>query len=1169
MYRFYSFVVLLILTVLVHGQSLPVLPGLSINGNNFTYNASDGVVSGIIRIPSGSGPFPTILISHGKGGTASNFSDQHAAILVNWGFICIGPSYTHQGANVNPSDNEGYCPENSRRARRCMEILAATPGADMTRLALFGHSMGSFVTAGVAGELAMQVKAACISAGGSSGTTNSSLASPATQEVQGISAPFLMFHGTADTTVVPSQSINLQNILNGNSVPNKRLLYQEINHDIVNSNVKRADIHAIMHSWFTQHGVLAFANNSAPGINVTNAVTVNHSSASAPIPITLADKETAASSLTLSAFTTDDMRLPNSAIVFAGSGSNRTMTFTPPTGQTGIVEVALVVSDGQLSTAIFMQVTIGNPPIPVNFRPEVSWIPDQRTTPGAAVNNIAFTVNDVETSAASLTVTATSSNPTLLPVSGISFGGSGANRTVSLTPASAQSGVSSITLTVSDGAQSCATAFTITAANVVGGNTIPTISSIAPEVIASGTIFGPALFVIKDNEQAENALTVSSSSSNTTLVPAANIILTGTTYGRTVTVTPVSGQSGRATITLTVSDGTNTSSSAFVLDVVSGNTFPSITSLPGLVNVALGSTPSLVNFTIADTESATSDLRITATSSNPTLLPNVNIYLGGSGASRTVTLTPASGETGAATVTLLLRDADLTRRAELLFIVTDGTSAAAQFSRPRGLFVLDSGSATNYTTNFGKAISLRDANIRSHSFVDGFTLRVAWNDVESSTTLGAYDFFIIQNALNKLPVGQKLSLIIVPSEPDYIATTTGVEQWNDAGTPRATPWDPYLQQRRHALLAAMGSVVTNGIELRNDPRLDLLDPYLPGGFTGVRDPNSLPLRNIIGYTRQKMLHAVQTELRALQDEFPGKFIQIGFWPITDLENANYGGVAAAEWIRLQLLAQFNGISRPRVGFFMENLAAKRSGPFLDPFSATPVTSFGSALFNSRDATWNGFQMLGSWTRPFNDGHVTNTTYGTPNDAIEFAFNAYRAEYHELYIGDIDNAAFQPALQRWHDFYSTAATTNAGSDEDGDDLPFSWEQMHGLSPILPNDLKDDTDRDGLPLLLEFALNQSPNSISTAALPSMSISTNPSDGLRYMHYQFLRRSDAPQLNYIVEVSDDLVHWQSGFLSTQEIGATPTSDGVTQLVNVRILPALPASNSRKYARLRVTIN
>lgn len=1160
------------------------LPGLTITGNTFTYNASDGVVSGIIRIPSGSGPFPAVLISHGKGGTAANFSAQHAANLVSWGFVCIGPSYTHEGSNVNTSDNEGYCPENSRRARRSIEILAATPGVDISRLALFGHSMGSYLNGGLAGEIPAQIKAVLLSAGGTSGTTTTTFAAPATQEVQGITAPMLMFHGSADTTVSPSQSVSLQTILQSNGVPTKRLFYQGVPHAIIDANYKQADLYAVTRAWFTTHGVLTSPTNTAPTINAPASVTVTAGVASAPIAITLGDAQTAAALLTLQAFSTDtdiaastqppvaaySGRLNNSGLVLGGSGANRTLTITSTAGVTGTVEVPLVVNDGQLAAVTYLQVTIqAASQGAVNFRPEVSWIADQRTTLGVAVSNIAFTVSDVETVAASLTVTAASSNTTLLPVSGITFGGSGSNRTVSLAPASVQSGVATITLTVSDGVKTSATAFTLTVANAVGGNTAPTISALASDTISVGSVFGPAVFIIKDTEQAENTLTVTSASSNTTLVPLSGIALTGTTYGRTVQVTPASGQSGRATITLTCSDGTNTSSTAFVLDVIASNTAPAFTSVPRLVTMNLGDTTQPIAFTISDAETSLSDLRVTATSSNTSLLPNANLALSGSGANRTLTATPASGQTGAATITLAVNDGDHVRRTQVLFVVLDPNASAAQFSRPRGVFCLDSGGVTNYTTTFGKAISLRDANIRSHAFVDGFTLRVAWSDVESDTTPGSYDFFIIQNALNKLPVGQKLSLIIVPNEPTYIAATSGVETWSDAGLTRATPWDPYLRQRRHALLAAMGSASTGGVSLRNDARLLMLDPYLPGGFTGIRDPNSTPLRNLPNYTRQKLLEAVQDELRTLQNEFPGKFVQIGFWPQTDNENTSYGGVGAADWIRQQLLAEFNGVTRPRIGFFMENLAAKRNGPLLDPYSATPVTGFATQEYAGRDATWNGFQMLGSWTRPFNDGHVTNTLYGTAGDALEFAFNTYRAEYHEVYIGDIDNTAMQPLLQSWHDFYASAATTSGSSDEDHDGLPLAWEQQFGLSQTVANSATDDSDHDGVPLLLEYAFNQSPAAMSNGGMPTSTIATNAGDGLAYLHYFCLRRTDAPQLTYMVEVSDDLGIWNSGPGYTQEISATATGDGVTQLVTVRVLPAITSASPKRFVRLRVLVN
>lgn len=1150
------------------------LPGFAMTGaNTWSYDPGDGgtVITGILRVPSGSGPFPAVLISHGKGGSANGFSLPHAGILVGWGLVCIGPDYTHAGSAVNTPDNEGYCPENSRRARACLTILQSLGTVDMTRVAAFGHSMGSFLSGGLLGEIPSSFRAACLSAGGTAGLSDPSFASPSVQEVDGITAPVLMFHGTADTTVFPSQSVNLQNILASHAVANRRLLYQGIGHDIVSPSVKRADIHAIMRAWFTAHGVLAFSGDTAPTISAAPAVTVTSGSASAPLAVTVGDGQTSANSLTVTAFTTDDARLPNSALALGGSGTARTLVITPPAGQTGPVEVALVVNDGLLSSVTYLQVTIENPAAAMNHRPGISWIADQRATPGAAIAPLAFTVTDAETAPAALTVTAESSNPTLLPPANITLTSGSASRTATVTPAGGQTGSCTVTLTVSDGVKSSATSFTVTVASSVAGNTAPVIQGIANETIVAGSAYGPWPLVIKDTESAEATLTLSAASSNPTLVPTVNIVFGGQNWGRTVTVTPASGQAGRSIITLAVSDGVNVTSTSFVLDVVMGNTPPAITALPTTHTPTLGSAPQAVAFEVGDAETPTGDLRVTASSSNTALVPSANVAFGGTGGLRTLVITPVSGQTGAATITLAVSDGDIIRTAQLLYAVVDPAGAAALFSRPRGVFILDSGNTPTYTTSFGSTIALRDANIRNLPFVDGFTLRAAWTDLESATTPGSYDFFIIENALNKLPAGQRLSLIIVPGEPAYIAATPGVETWVDDTTTRAKPWDPYLRERRRALLAAMSQHLVGGVPLGGHPRLDTLDPYLPGGFTGIRDPNSTPLRNIAGYTRQKFLEAVQDELRALQDSFPGKFVQLGFWPITDHENAAYGGATAWEWLRQQLLAEFDGLTRPRVGFFMENLAAKRNGPASDPYSSTPVTGFASALYASKDTTWNGFQMLGSWTRPFNDGHVTNTLNGTPNDAMEAAFNTYRAEYHEIYVGDIDTAAFQPALQRWHDFYASAATTNPNSDEDGDGLPLWWEQAHGLLATRsdgPDGATGDPESDGLGNLLEFALNLDPFAPDIAGQPVPELAINPADNQRYLTFTYARRTDAPWLSYAIEVSENLNAWNVGSGMTEEVGVPiPAGDGVSEFVTVRVLPALGPGNAVRFARLQVS--
>ncbi len=98
-----------------------------------------------------------------------------------------------------------------------------------------------------------------------------------------------------------------------------------------------------------------------------------------------------------------------------------------------------------------------------NTPPTITSLVNQTTsgvTPTTAQN---FTVGDTETAAASLTVTATSSNTTLIPNSNIVLGGSGANRNVVVTAASGQTGTATITLTVNDGTGRTATStFTVT-----------------------------------------------------------------------------------------------------------------------------------------------------------------------------------------------------------------------------------------------------------------------------------------------------------------------------------------------------------------------------------------------------------------------------------------------------------------------------------------------------------------------------------------------------------------------------------------------------------------------------------------------------------------------------------------------------------------------------------
>ncbi len=88
--------------------------------------------------------------------------------------------------------------------------------------------------------------------------------------------------------------------------------------------------------------------------------------------------------------------------------------------------------------------------LPGESGPIISDVPDRTINENGTTGPIGFTVSDAETPDRSLTVTKHSSNPTIVPLDDIVLGGSGANRTVTVTPLPNQNGPVTITLTVTD-----------------------------------------------------------------------------------------------------------------------------------------------------------------------------------------------------------------------------------------------------------------------------------------------------------------------------------------------------------------------------------------------------------------------------------------------------------------------------------------------------------------------------------------------------------------------------------------------------------------------------------------------------------------------------------------------------------------------------------------------
>ncbi|HWX21792.1 MAG TPA: Ig-like domain-containing protein [Candidatus Binatia bacterium] len=220
---------------------------------------------------------------------------------------------------------------------------------------------------------------------------------------------------------------------------------------------------------------------------------------------------------------------------------------------------------GGSGTIRFDMVTVSGSFIPgANTPPGISGIKDQTLRVGRATFPLDFFVWDTEDPGTSLTVNAVSSNPMVIPESGIVFGGSGVNRTVTIT-AGNQPGTAALTLYVIDpGGKSNSTTFSVT---VLPLNTAPVISRPSWTNTIANTPTRPIAFNISDLETSAQNLRLSGSSGNPALVPDSNIVFGGSGSNRTVTLTPASGQTGVAPITLTVSDGASTSSCVFPLMV--------------------------------------------------------------------------------------------------------------------------------------------------------------------------------------------------------------------------------------------------------------------------------------------------------------------------------------------------------------------------------------------------------------------------------------------------------------------------------------------------------------------------------------------------------------------------------------------------------------------------
>ena len=267
----------------------------------------------------------------------------------------------------------------------------------------------------------------------------------------------------------------------------------------------------------------------------------------------------------------------NQVIARANLGN---LTFVPNSNFHGATSFKYNASDGTnfAATNANVNITVTS----VNDAPTILDIPNKTINEDGTTGVIPFTVFDVDNDAATLTVSATSSNTALVPVANIIFGGSGTNRTVRVTPVADGFGTATITVTVSDGSLNASDSFVLTVNSV---NDVPSFTLGADQVVAfnagaqSVTGFATNISPGPANESGQTVAFIVTNTNNALFVTQPTISANGT-----LSYNSAANKSGSATVTVKIKDnggtangGVDTSAAqSFTITVTAGNQPPSV-----------------------------------------------------------------------------------------------------------------------------------------------------------------------------------------------------------------------------------------------------------------------------------------------------------------------------------------------------------------------------------------------------------------------------------------------------------------------------------------------------------------------------------------------------------------------------------------------------------------
>ncbi len=400
--------------------------------------------------------------------------------------------------------------------------------------------------------------------------------------------------------------------------------------------------------------------------------------------------------ITITAVSSNPGLIPNPTVNYTSPNSTGTLTYTPLASQSGSATITVTVRDnggtanGGIDTVTrSFTVTVN----PVNDAPTLDTIAD----PVAILEGSgAQTVNFAGTSAGpnetqALTVSAVSSNPSLIPNPAVTYTSANATGSLTFTPIADQFGSATITVTVRDdggtangGVDQFVRTFNVTVTPVNDAPTLDAIPSPVP-IRSDAGIQTVNLAGISAGPFETQVLKIAATSDNPSLIANPVVNYTSANPTGTLTYTPLGNQAGKATITVTVTDdggtqngGVDTTSRTFVIDVIVANLTPTLDAITNPAAINEDSPTVSINLTgISAGGSESQPLAITTSSDNTGLIPVPTVTYSSPQSTGTLSYAPIANQSGSAIIKVIVEDGGLDGK---LSTANDNATTSRQFT---------------------------------------------------------------------------------------------------------------------------------------------------------------------------------------------------------------------------------------------------------------------------------------------------------------------------------------------------------------------------------------------------------------------------------------------------------------------------------------------------------